>query len=42
MGWRNLSESAGIEEAENLQEIQFMLKSFPAGPQVHVQVFLEK
>lgn len=38
MGWRNLSESAGIEEAKNLQEIQCML----AGPQVHVQVFLPR
>lgn len=34
--------SAGIksEEAENLQEIQCLLKSLFAGPQVHVQVFL--
>lgn len=40
--WRNLSSSPGIEskEAENLQEIQCMLKSLLAGPQVHVQVFL--
>lgn len=42
MEWRNLSECAGIdsEEAENLQEIQCMLKSLLAGPQVHDQVFL--
>lgn len=43
MGQRNLSEGPGLvdfEEAKNLQEIQWMLKSFLAGPQVHVQVFL--